>query len=154
MTAEPLVWPSHGWSELHRVMLSGWGDKWPDVPSVYRLVMLEDENAPSMKPASIPRWFGPDETGTLYLGMAKSLYGRLGALVNAVHPDQRGGKHHLHILRDEEPYRTKVPAAKLAIAWLAAGSKKPDALEDELVKAYVMRFGEAPPLNRAGGINK
>ena len=143
-------WATGNWAPLVRITEPDETKRWSkfceDRPGVYRLIAL-DGVTPELMPASITRACGTDATGTLYIGMATSLPGRLGVLVRTHHPDYPDGRGHPKL---HPPLAKRFPPEKLAITWEYAEAANDR--ERQLMDLYINAFGDRPPLNPQGGV--
>ncbi len=136
-----------GWSNLYLAKpQSGWGDDCPEAPGVYRLVAV-CKDLTTLTPISILRICNHDETGTLYVGLARNLCGRLGQLVRSLSGTIEHGAGRL--IHNTSILSRQFPVDAMAIAW--APTTHPADSESSLLDAYCSEFGEAPPLNRQHG---
>jgi hypothetical protein len=113
------------------------GDVWDEAAGVYRLVGLQEKDAPII----IDRIGGRDDTGTLYIGAASCLMYRISALVKEHHPSFKAGAHKAL----SEKLKALFPPERLAISWEFADDAW--ARERELLATYLAEFGELPPHN-------
>lgn len=107
-------WLEGEWSEAHLIAdreHAPWFKACSDHPGVYRLIGLANEG--DLVPAVIPRVCGSDDTGTIYIGAAKSLIGRIGRLVLQHLPPFKGGNHTAMPV----VLANKFPSTKLAVQW-------------------------------------
>ncbi len=140
-----MSWLTGEWSGVHRVMdrnRDPWFGACENRPGLYRLVALSDAVVPS--PATLQRVCAPDTSGTIYIGSAGSLTGRLSDLVKRHHPEFKTANH--------KPLPPRLAADfqpnNLAICWTYL-PKEADryAEERKLITAYTGEFREPPPLN-------
>ena len=143
-----MVWLDGKWSEVHLIAdreHAPWFKACEDRPGVYRLIGLESDGV--LTPAKVPRVCGTDEAGTIYLGAAKSLIGRIGRLVLQHLPPFKGGNH----TAMPGALAAKYPSTRLAVCWrLVDAPEDIFATEQGLLRAYRDAFGELPPLNSQG----
>lgn len=141
-------WLGDSWSESHLIAdreHAPWFKACSDHPGVYRLIGLRSDG--DLTPAKIARVCGEDETGTIYIGAAKSLIGRIGRLVLQHLPPFKGGNHTAMPM----PLATMFSSTKLAVQWRLVGSPENIFVtEQKLLSDYKQTFGELPPLNSQG----
>lgn len=114
---------------------------------VYRLIALSSSGSP----IAIPRACGDDYSGTLYIGQAGSLEGRVNELRKTLDPRWKSGSHGAGKLFLGTPALVeKYPTDKLATKWALCDS--PWETEQRLLTTYAIQFGEGPPLNRQWSI--
>jgi hypothetical protein len=141
-----MAWLTGTWSPLCRVIEDIPGKRWfdlcvPDGPGVYRLIAL-DASKSGIVPASLDRVCGSDPTGTLYIGAAGSLQGRLGDLVKTNDPTKfKGGGHRRLTMKLAECFSPQWRA----LVWEYAD--EPFEREGQLLRDYEGQFGERPPVN-------
>lgn len=111
---------------------------------VYRLIGLASENDVS-KPAALSRVCAQDTTGTLYIGEAGNLSGRLNQLRRSLRSHRGERSHHAASILRDTPL-LDFPTIKLAVGMLFTG-KSTGLVESHLMKAYINSFGDTPPLN-------
>jgi hypothetical protein len=100
---------------------------------------------------AISRVCGDDGTGTLYIGGAGSLEGRVNELRKTLRPQDWTGYHGAgKLLLGTLALSEKFPTDNLATEW--ALSDSPWDAEQRLLTAYTIQFGEGPPLNRQRSI--
>ncbi len=139
--------PGLDWSEPLRIL-----DQWPENlepgPGVYLLVTSDVDG----RMASICRVCGKDASGTLYIGKANSIAGRVNALRRTLRQSEYTDRSHGagRLLLDTR-LRELFPANTLATKW--ALIDEPGKAENDLLNAYVREFGEGPPLNRQWAIS-
>jgi len=95
----------------------------------------------------IPRMLAVDEEGILDIGESANLRGRLGVFLYAAEgkkgPHAAGWRYNFLGLA-----RRGFPLGDLEFRWAGAESKAAAySLEGDLMKGYLDRFGELPPLN-------
>ena len=133
------------WSEPHLIAdreHAPWFSACEDRPGVYRLIGLENDG--DLTPARIARVCRTDDMGTVYIGAAKSLTGRIGRLVLQHLPPFKGGNH----TAMAEVLARKFPSTKLAVCWRFVDAPEDIfAVEGGLLSGYKEIFGELPPLN-------
>lgn len=133
------------WKEKEALpILSPWPPDLKPGAGVYRLVALDGSDGR----VRIPRVCGEDRSGTLYIGAANSLEGRVCGLRATLRPqDYKSSSHQagLLLLRGTRMH-SAFPTEILATIWALA--EDPRGTERELIAAYVREFGEGPPLNR------
>ena len=141
-------WLGDDWSEAHLIAdreHAPWFKACSDHPGVYRLIGLAADG--NLAPAKIARVCGLDETGTIYVGAAKSLIGRIGRLVLQHLPPFKGGNH----TAMPGVLAAAFPSTRLAVQWcLAEAPEDIFATEQKLLSGYREQFGELPPLNSQG----
>jgi predicted GIY-YIG superfamily endonuclease len=143
-------WLTGKWCPLCRTIENLPGKRWsdicrPDGSGVYRLIAL-DASMPGIVPASLDRVCGIDSTGTLYIGVTKSLRRRLASLVsrNRTNDPLSGSGHQF---MNAKLARRFAPRLR-AISWQKLDSAEAaHRREAELLRAYKARFGELPPMN-------
>lgn len=134
--------PSLDWSKPFPV-LENWPSTLKPKSGVYLLVALEQDSSGT----PIDRVCGRDFSGTLYIGKADSLEGRVCELRKTLRPeDWTSGTHGAGHLLLNTPMRGVFPIKKLATMW--ALTNLPWEIEEKLLPEYVSKFGEGPPLNR------
>lgn len=134
------------WSAPHRINENTWGGSFKlNSRGVYRLIGLSFSDI--FDPAQIGRVCGIDTTGTLYIGRARDLCGRLGQLTRSLRKNPRGNEHGAAVLLDAmNALHIFFGNEKLAVSWAYVDDETQ--IERELIAAYADEFGEAPPLNR------
>ena len=108
---------------------------------VYRLVALADDQ--NLTPTSVPRVAGKDTSGTLYIGQSRSLFGRVGQLLNAL---RGNGGHNAGNYYHTLGMNVLYPLPLLGITWIATENQHE--AEKSFLQAYAAAFRETPPLNR------
>ena len=147
-----MSWLSGDWSVLYRVTDRS-EEAWFNDQSlrettrqgVYRLVALT--NDVDFDVMILDRVCGKDNSGTVYLGAARSLLGRVADLVATHHPDFKSKRHR------EMPTRLAkmLPPSRLAVCFQYVDADScPFKRENQLMNAYYAKYGERPPLNRQG----
>jgi hypothetical protein len=111
---------------------------------VYRLIALAVEGDPT-NPAVLNRVCGQDATGTLYIGQAKSLSGRLNQLRRSARSHRPESSHGAISMLRQIPI-LNFPLDNLAVALLFTGGAT-TCVESDLIHAYMNSFGDTPPLN-------
>jgi hypothetical protein len=125
-----------------------WPPNWKPRSGVYRLVMLASSGG---LPMAIPRVCGEDISGTLYIGQAGSLEGRVNELRKTLRPDDFKGSHGAgKLLLGTEVLKEKFATENLETKWALCDN--PQEIEQQLLNAYAIQFGEGPPLNRQRAI--
>lgn len=147
-----MSWISIEWSQLYRITDRDKNPWFNDVSlkqskghGVYRLVALQNET--DYHPMPINRVCDTDSTGTIYLGAAMSLLGRIGDLVATHNPLYKSTKHRPL----PATLAQMLPPERLAVCFQhVPENMSPFDKEHELMKLYYEKFGERPPLNRQG----
>ena len=135
MTRRSVEWSD--WQDL--------GAAVPTAPGVYQVRSCRPGGAGH----TLPRLLAEDVEGTLIIGQSSNLERRRRAFQRRI----RVGRGHseanlLHRLRDA--FRSHAKAGVLAqVEWRVAITDEPTTVEEQLIKAYVLTFGEPPPLNAA-----
>jgi hypothetical protein len=129
---------------LHRADGGYFSEKHHGSCGVYRLVALES-NGKLTAPASLNRLCGQDPTGTLYIGCASRLHSRLNQVRRSVRAYRAEGSHGAVAALRALP-GVSLPPTKLAIALLFT-ERCIRSIEDDLIRAYMNTYGDAPPLN-------
>ena len=115
----------------------------PAVPAVYKIL------PPKAKwEKGIPRFLGTDKERILFYGQTGNLRDRLGALLRGMdHENGHAEGNLIRILRREIP---RFGLTEVLFSYREVASKE-EAKDDEerLIKQYVRRFGEVPPINSA-----
>ena len=114
-------------------------------PGVYKIRLLARG-----KPQTIPRFLGQDPSGLLSIGVSGNLERRLRDFLRGL---DKGRGHSeanlLNLLRTHASLERKVGPYSFQYSYKSYNHKKALALESMLIKQYVKRFGEVPPLNSA-----
>jgi len=127
-------------------------DFYPNVPTmggVYRLHCFANDEGSDVMP--VPRVLGVDHEGILYIGKATAFTDRVINLKKAISPEFRGTSHICGRRYKNPHYQSfgeRFPASRLCVSFEPTST--PEKSEREALIAYVMRFGELPPLNRQG----
>jgi len=114
---------------------------------VYRLSCLQEEGSDVITP--VRRLLGDDPEGALYIGMAISFLDRVISLKKSIAPEyvsrshECGTRHKRHA-----SIAAAFPYERLVVSF--ALSDCPRTAERLELEEYCSRFGELPPLNRAG----
>lgn len=149
-------WLGESWPQLYPILpasprfpgIKPWGDMIdPTTAGVYIVVAL-DPGASDEKRKPLPRLLTSDPTGTLYIGAAGNLAGRLGEACRTVRPDQKGKHRGLEKLK-ESPWHETFPPESIAICWFPTADKdSAHKLEATLaICRYSFKFGERPPFD-------
>lgn len=144
------MWLDGEWSKPCFVLAKDGPDKWNNVlldfPGVYRLVALTDQDL--RKARVCKRLCGCDETGTLYVGQSSYLHGRVSLLVRSTDPSSSVQAYQ----KLPEVLVEMFPIAMLAVTWQRCeNADLAWAREGTLLRNYVSKFGELPPLNAQRG---
>jgi hypothetical protein len=128
---------------LHRADAGYFGRKEHGYCGVYRVIGLVTDNA--IRPATISRACGDDESGTLYLGETGWLNQRLNQLRRSLHGEDTHGASRMW--RQSAALKSRFPSSKLGVAVLFTKVRMHGWIERDLVRAYLNSFGDTPPLN-------
>ncbi len=114
--------------------------------AVYKIRIVEKG-----APAIINRFLGSDDRGIISIGMTTVMDSRRRKFVSGM---TRGRGHSegnlLFRIRQFAPFNQKFPKPVLQYKFFKVKSKEEaDSMESRLIKAYVRKFGEVPPLNSA-----
>lgn len=121
-----------------------WGDVCsPTMGGIYRIVALESDR--DFKSATIERLLGRDAMGTLYVGSAKNLCGRLGDVSRTLKAGINQNHRAAYRLFENAKLAQQFPIRKEAITWRY--DDDPARADEEFTANYKMEFGETPPLN-------
>jgi hypothetical protein len=140
-------WQLPSWNEIcseltwHKYLLDGgnFSKKRHGYCGVYRLIGLATDGEIEAT-AALDRVCGKDTTGTLYIGQTGWLNERLNKM--------RLYRHNASIaLSGRTPLGNLFPSNKLAIALYFTDPTMTNFIEENLIQAYMVSFGEAPPLN-------
>ena len=106
-------------------------------------------NGADGSPVPIPRVLSVDPAGTLYIGKASELRGRVIFLKKCLHPDYKTGGHSVRERMKAHPGLVRAfPAERLTVDLHV--SDRPGEAERQLLDDYFRAFGETPPLNQIG----
>jgi hypothetical protein len=130
------------WSKWRDLTDSNLNTNWTQSPGIYFIRLVNQRGTP----AKIPRIIGVDKRGILYIGMATT--GHDGGLCNRLWGFENyhsAGRKYRHLLCKHFPdchlqYRHRT----------VQKGKQAKRLETEYLRRYQRRWGELPPLNRAG----
>ncbi|NVK52809.1 MAG: hypothetical protein HWD85_07720 [Flavobacteriaceae bacterium] len=97
----------------------------------------------------VERCLGPDPDGILYIGQGNilSYNNRVGKLVNSFNGGLNVHEAGTRYLQNEK-LRLKFPISSLILEITLPDNHKE--MEKDLLKKYLMEFGDIPPLNRIG----
>ncbi len=115
-------------------------------PAVYKIRLVIDGAV-----VHIPRFLCEDRSGILQIGVTDNLESRRRRFMRGLNV----GKGHseanlLHMLERRSSLLRTFPKARYEIAFRLMHEREQAAAEEEaLIKAYLYRFGEVPPLNSA-----
>ncbi|MET4258545.1 hypothetical protein ABIC09_003490 [Bradyrhizobium sp. S3.12.5] len=112
-------------------------------PGVYRLIGL-DADSDLSRISTFNRLCGQHTSGTLYIGEASGLAGRLNQLRRTA--ALRTERSHGVISSLQSIWRLNYPATRLGVALLLTGGNT-RSIERDLILAYINTFGDTPPLN-------
>lgn len=131
--------------------MGNWPGTWRDIEqrakrecAVYRIRLVKNT-----KPLCIPRFLKADKEGVLCIGYTSNMETRRkrfkrGYLTCKGHSEG----NLLYLLREYSGLRRKYPQTHLEYQYMKKSSKaKSKGEEERLIKKYVKRYGEAPPLN-------
>lgn len=124
-------------------------DRLSHTPGVYEIVVLDGNGYP--KPLS--RVGGVDGRGVLYIGGSRRLRGRLNTLRRMLYEQRPEGHIAGMTYRASPRLKDIAPPSRLAFRFRHCADFRDE--EDTLLRRYVRKFGEVPPLNaRAEFISK
>jgi hypothetical protein len=115
-------------------------------PATYKIRLVADDVV-----VSIPRFFREDGSGVLQIGVTNNLENRRRRFVRGLAIGTGHSEANLlHMLERHSALRRIFRNARYEIAYRMADLRKSAATKEELLlKAYLFRFGEVPPLNSA-----
>ena len=97
---------------------------------------------------SISRLIGEDNQGILYIGKSTNLAHRLGILINLINRTSTTGKHSMGIRYQEiEAFKQHLKPESIKLRVFLCDN--PRQLESKMLKEYLYRYGELPPLNNS-----
>ncbi len=119
-----------------------WGDACdPTKGGIYRLVALDEAG----KPIVIDRLLSKDASGTLYVGCATNICGRLGKLCRTLTSGTNQGHTAAFRLVSEPALARRFPLSNIAITWRYHDYA--EKAEATFTHNYKHAFGETPPLS-------
>jgi len=114
---------------------------------IYMLSCMHSEKAE--EPMAVERLLGEDQDGVLYIGMALSFLDRVINLKKSLSPQHISRAHECGArYKGHSGICHRFPYERLLITFDGAGDAR--AAEREALQTYMQKFGELPPLNRAG----
>ncbi len=125
------------WQKIEKEFGSGGG--------IYILSCLDKDEAI----IPISRFLGEDTEGILYIGMASCFLDRAIDLKKSLSPAHSSRAHECGVRhKSHEAISLHFPYHQLVLKLV--GFANPRMAEIEALQAYVKKYGELPPLNRAG----
>lgn len=115
----------------------------PQKPAVYRVLPLKGvwENG-------IPRFLGIDKERVLFYGETGRLRGRLGKLLKSMEQIEDHSEGNLIHILNREIHGFEMEGVTFSYD-LQETKEEAEDMEEYLVKKYLQRFGEVPPVNTA-----
>lgn len=114
---------------------------------VYTLSCVQNDD--SMRPTPVQRLLGEDADGVLYIGMATSFLDRVIQLKKSLSPEHVSQGHECGVRHKQHVQIAQAfPYERLMVSFSV--SEAPREAEQQALQHYFNRFGELPPLNRAG----
>ena len=115
-------------------------------PAVYKVRLLADGEV-----QPIARFMGTDRSGILQIGVSGGFEGRRKQFVSGLaRCNGHSEANLLHMLLKQRGFRRRIGRFELEIAFQAHRTKQAAVrAEETLIRAYLHRFGEVPPLNTA-----
>lgn len=131
-------------------MKSAWGE-WKKIeektehtkPTVYKVRLVRKGN-----PVLINRFLGKDEGGILFIGSTENMERRRDQFergLERIHG--HSGANLLHLLRENAGFKLEID--RLEYRFKRMSKKRIKVGEEMLIKEYVRKYGEVPPLNSA-----
>jgi len=115
-------------------------------PGVYKIRLLIEGN-----PLTIPRFLGEDRSGLLSIGVSGNLEYRRQQFITGLRKGRRHSEGNLlYLLKRYAALERKVGPCSFHYAFCSSNHRRTaEHLEGKLIKQYVKRYGEVPPLNSA-----
>ena len=118
--------------------------------AVYEVRMVRTTRGKD-KPVPIPRFLAPDPDGLLVIGETSRMKGRYNDFIRGMDKGRGHSESNLlHLLIEHSPLNQRFPGYRLQFRYRRV-TDKPAAqrAQEQLIKKYVSKFGELPPLNCA-----
>ena len=118
-----------------------------DLAGVYAVRLVDGDRSPRL----VRRFLDEDDEGLLCLGQSKNLEQRRTQFINGVQKcvgHSEANLLHLLGLHARTRARAQLENVLSMLEWRVEYCS-PKKREEELIKSYIKRFGEAPPLNSA-----
>ena len=133
-----------------RINWSGWTPV-SEVTSHSSCAVYRIRTTQSGKPIKIARFLGVDQQGLLSYGMTTNMKSRLRSFNHGLQRGTANSEANLmRLLRLFTKLNRLYPNSRLDYSFMKYGSKaEADLIEEILIKAYVIQYGEVPPLNSA-----
>lgn len=114
---------------------------------IYILKCASDEKFSMPRP--VGRLLAQDTEGVLYIGMASSFLDRVSELKKSIAPEYKSSNHECGFrYKSNAEICSLFPYPLLFLELIASSNPRQEELSS--LKAYESKFGELPPLNRAG----